>query len=126
MYKGLFWLADDGGLITYRISCGADGTPEAADLPYNSRKGDSFTHKATWEEAAREQPRAVRSKPWNHFPRGRVEIKAGKVTVYHHPALGSPEFEQRIRGAFALDGVPSLEVRFISDHSNHYKAANGL
>jgi hypothetical protein len=72
--------------------------------------GVANTHKATWAEAAREQPRDIRSKPWNHFPRGRV---------YHNPALGSPEFEQRIRDAFALDAL-TLSVRFVPDHSNHY------
>jgi hypothetical protein len=122
MYKGLFWLADGSRLITYKISCNADGVPESADLPYNSRKGNSFAHMATWAEAARRQPREIRSKPWNHFPRGRVEIKAGKATVYHNPTLCSKEFEQKIRDAFALDASP-LTVRFVPDHSSHYRAA---
>jgi hypothetical protein len=129
MYKGLFWLAggpaDGDRLVTYKIPCGADGAPEAADLPYNSRRGDSFTHRATWEEAAREQPREIRSKPWDHFPRGRVEIRAGRATVYHNPALGSPEFERRIREEFGLDALsPTARfVRFVPDHSRHYRAA---
>lgn len=124
MYKGLFWLAD-GELIAYKIPCNANGWPDNPQLPYNSRKGDSFTHKATWAEAAREQPRAVRSKPWNYFPRGRVEVKASKVTVYHNPALSSPEFERTIREAFMLNDE-KLSIRFVPDHSEHYRTKNGI
>jgi len=119
MYKGLFWLADDK-LITYKIECGADGAPAIPDLRYNSRRGDSFTHKATWDEAARNQPREIRSKDWNHFPRGRVEVKAKKVTVYHNPAFETPDIKQMILDEFALVD-DSLTVRFVSDYSYHYK-----
>jgi len=122
LFKGLFWLTD-GGLITYKIACDADGEPVTPDLPYNSRRGDSFTHKATWEDAVKEQPREIRSKSWNHFPRGRVEIKNSKVTVYHNPTLTAPDFEQRIKNEFELDGE-TLEISFMQDHSRHYKTKN--
>ena len=120
MYKGLFWLADSDILITYKILCDTEGIPKAQDLPYNSRRGDSFTHKATWEEASRSQPREIRSKTWNHFPRGRVEIRMSVATVYHNPALSSPQFEQRIMEEFELTDA-ALAVRFIPDHSKHYR-----
>ena len=123
MYRGLFWVTDDGEIITYKIPCDADGVMESVSLPYNSRRGDSFTHKATWKEAAQNQAREIRSKAWNHFPRGRVEIKPGKVTVFLNPILCSPDFEQRIRNEFLLTDE-SLTLRFIPDHSNHYHAAN--
>ena len=121
MFKGLFWVSENGTLITYKIQCNTDGNPLNPDMPYNSRKGNSFTHKNTWDEAVKEQPRDVRSKTWNHFPRGRVEIKASKVTVYHNPTLTSPDFEQRIKDEFELD-EGSLTVRFMPDHSKHYES----
>ena len=120
MFKGLFWVSEDDTLITYKILCNADGSPLTPDLPYNSRKGNSFTHKNTWEEVAKEQPREIRSKAWNHFPRGRLEIKDSKVTVYHNPTLTSPEFEQKIKNNFELN-EEALTIRFIPDHSKHYK-----
>lgn len=122
MFKGLFWLADNK-LITYKIPCDTYGVPAVLDLHYNSRRGDSFTHKATWKEAACDQTREIRSKTWNHFPRGRVEVKAKKVAVYHNPVFSTPEFKQKIRDEFALTDE-SLTLRFVSDYSNHYKAAN--
>jgi len=122
LFKGLFWLAEDG-LIIYKIACNADGEPVTPDLPYNSRRGDSFKHKATWEDAVKEQPREIRSKSWNYFPRGRVEIKDSKVTVYHNPTLSSPELEQRIIDAFELNSEASI-IRFMPDHSRHYSAIN--
>ena len=121
MYKGLFWLTDGDNLISYKIRCDADGVPETPDLPYNSRRGNSFTHKATWETAVREQSRAIRAKDWNHFPRGRVEIKNGKAVIYHNPAIGSEEIMLKIRKEFDLTAdVPT--VRFVPDYSLHYRA----
>ena len=120
MFKGLFWVSEDGTLITYKIRCDTDGIPLTPDLPYNSRKGNSFAHKNTWEETVKEQPRAIRSKTWNHFPRGRVEIKDSKVTVYHNPTLSSQEFEQKIKDEFDLNDEV-LIILFIPDHSKHYR-----
>jgi hypothetical protein len=122
MYRGLFWIPNEVRTITFKIQCDVNGTPVDADLNYNSRRGDSFTHKATWKEAAQNESRGIRSKPWNYFPRGRVEIKQGKATVYYNPTLGSPEFETKIREEFAL-ADDLLTIRFVPDHSSHYKAA---
>jgi len=119
LFKGLFWCTEDGTLIVYKTQCDTNGIPLNPDLPYNSRRRDSFTHKATWEEAARNQPRETRSKTWNHFPRGRVEIKASKVNVYHNPVLASQIFEQQIIDEFELAEQKSA-IRFIPDHSRHY------
>jgi len=124
LFKGLFWVSDDDTLITYKIQCDTDGNPLTPDLPFNSRKGNSFTHKNTWEEAVKNQSREIRSKVWNHFPRGRVEIKDSKVTVYHNPTLTSPEFENRIRDEFELNDE-ALDIRFMPDHSRHYNAGEG-
>jgi len=44
-------LFTEDGVIAHIIACYADGKSATPDLPYNSRRGDSFTHKATWEEA---------------------------------------------------------------------------
>ena len=122
LFKGIFWQIDTDTLITYKIHCDADGNPLNPDLPYNSRRGDSFTHKATWEEATKNQPREIRNKAWNHFPRGRVEIKASNATVYHNPTLTSPEFEEKIKNEFELTDE-AQNIRFTPDHSRHYHVA---
>ncbi len=118
IYRGLFWLVENDILVAFKTACNTDGQPDDPQLPYNSRKGDSFTHKATWKEAAHNQPRGIRSKAWNYYPRGRVEIRSGKITVYHNPMLADPAFEQRIIDEFELLGH---SVRFVPDYSRHYK-----
>jgi hypothetical protein len=48
---------------------------------------------------------------------------------------GSPEFERMIRGEFGLDALgpdtlgpdaPALAVRFVPDHSRHYRAGKEI
>jgi hypothetical protein len=121
MYRGLFWLADDGRLITYKLACDMDGILVNPYIHFNSRRGDSITHKATWAEAARLEPRETRCKSWNYYPRGRVEVRASKASIYFNPELSTPEFEQRILDEFGLMEDNALLVRFIADHSMHYR-----
>ena len=123
MQKGLFWVTNESDgrrLITYAAECNANGTFLGDHPPFNSRKGDSFSHKESWESAAKDCPREIRNKSWDHYPRGCVEIKSGKVTVYHNLALTQwPDFEATILQEFKLVNFP---VKFMPDHSNHYQS----
>lgn len=123
MRKGLFWAINESGnrqLLTFTAECGRDGAVLDSQPPYNSRKGDSYAHKQSWEAAADGCSREIRNKPWNYFPRGRVEIANGKATVYHNPALTEwPEFEAAVLRGFELEDFP---VRFVPDGSKHYQS----
>jgi hypothetical protein len=123
MKKGLFWLISDehGGqkLRAFSLNCDENGVPTEPRPAYNSRKGDSFTHKNSWAMASADAPREIRSKAWNHFPRGRVEIKRGKATIYHNPSISDwAGFEAAIWAEFDLRDVI---VVFIPDGSKHYR-----
>lgn len=123
MRKGLFWVVGDGlerVLITYSVECDEQGRRLEKTPAYNSRKGNSFAHKASWTEAAREEPAKIRNKSWDYYPRGRVEIKEGAATIYFNPVLHEWEdFTERIILSFGLQDV---QVTMNPDYSVHYQA----
>ncbi|MBQ0092792.1 MAG: hypothetical protein KBS45_05650, partial [Clostridiales bacterium] len=57
-------------------------------------------------------------KPFNFYPRGRVEIKNGKVTVYLNPSLNTDTIRSLIISEFELADMP--DITFKSDGSKHY------
>jgi hypothetical protein len=124
MRKGLFWVVqtenEECELYTYSVSCNRNGIKETDQHAYNSRKGDSFSHEATWPLLVEKMPQKIRNKPWNYFPRGRVEIANGKATVYYNPVLTDrKEMKESIIREFKLIG---LLVRFVPDYSKHYQS----
>jgi len=123
MKKGLFWAIDNGGermILAYPAACDMSGAVEAGQPPYNSKKGDSFSHERSWPLAVESLPQRIRNKAWNHFPRGRVEVANGKATVYYNPVLADwADFEAAVICEFELDDFP---VRFVPDYSSHYES----
>ena len=126
MKGALFWAIDSGSerrLLTYSAACDMSGALEAGQPPYNSKKGDSFSHERSWPLAVESLPQRIRNKAWNHFPRGRVEIANGKATVYYNPVLANwPGFEAAVIREFELKG---FRVRFVPDYSSHYESREG-
>lgn len=122
MRKGLFWVIGEAGtrqLLTFSVECDENGALCDEQIPYNSRKGDSYVHRQSWALAAQKYPREIRNKPWNHFPRGRVEISNGKATVFHNPALEAwTEFQASVMHEFEIENIPA---RFVPDGSKHYR-----
>lgn len=123
MRKGLFWVLrenDDYTLLTYSVACNASGERMDADPVYNSRKGNSFSHERSWAEAAKEYPDKIKHKPWDYFPRGRVEAKDSEVTIYFNPALYEWDgFEAAVAQHFDLAAIPILMK---PDYSWHYQS----
>jgi len=124
MRKGLFWVIPDNDgdrkLLTYTAVCDNNGVAAKGQPAYNSKKGDSFAHKNSWQLAAEKLSMKIRGKPWDYFPRGRVEIANNKATIYYNPLLSEwSGFEAVIRRDFELDDLP---VRFAPDYSKHYKS----
>ena len=73
--KGVFWLIE-GNILS---------VPYDEKFPYGvSRSGDTYVHKKIWEYV---RPEACK-KPYNYYPRGRVEVKKnGTVVVYMNPNI---------------------------------------
>jgi len=124
LMKGLFWkIPNNNGerkILTYAAACDRNGIAEEGQPAYNSKKGDSFSHERAWPLASENLPQRIRSKPWNFYPRGRVEIANGKATIYYNPLLAQwTGFEAAVIREFELDGFPA---RFVPDYSKHYES----
>ena len=123
MRKGLFWvisnIEDEQKLLTYTVICDKNGITAAGQPPYNSQKGNSFSHERTWLLVSENMPMKIRKKRWDYFPRGRVEVANGKVTVYYNPIICWPGFQDAVIQEFELSDFP---VRFKPDYSKHYES----
>lgn len=116
--KGIFWFVKESGddnlrIITKTIS------PEDSDFIGNSKNAETYNHRLTWGIISADEPREIRNREWNYFPRGRVEIVRNKATVYLNPILNEEKYHMEIAAAFNLS---SLKIRYISDGSEHYKS----
>ena len=117
--KGIFWLTGDS-LVLAKIPVESDGTiPVREQLKLNSRNADNYNHRMTWETF----PASVtKGRPFNYFPRGRIEIRNNRATVYLSPHLLSDEYLELIKSECCLDAEHGItKVRCIPDYSDHYK-----
>jgi hypothetical protein len=121
--KGLFWFIKgvDGEsyILNFKMACFRDGvTVEEVESGFCAT--DGISHKAAWEKLKKDQN--TKNKPYNYFPRGRVQIKKGVATIYLTPELSHENFIQGLIASFGLtaeNGISKIKVR--PDYSKHYK-----
>jgi hypothetical protein len=121
---GVFWVqcgfGEDGEMVF-------DSSPiithqYLSDLDHSSHE-EVWRHLSTGDIAAAS---FVGDAAWNYYPRGRVEVKNGKATVYHHPELaGMDAFQKRVSNIFRLDNPKIKSVVFKADGSAHYTTGVG-
>lgn len=103
--RGVFWCID-GRLLAFPYR-------ENEFTSSLARSGNTYVHKKLWIEA---RPKGC-DKPYDHFPRGRIEIDPkGKAVIYMSPYVEEsmiPEIMLR----FGLKEYPKI----IYDNSFHYK-----
>lgn len=121
MKKGIFWcdsfVRDSPHLIVVSVKCDADGKSDRP-IDFSSKSGQNFNHKAEWQKLSRS---VTRGQPFNYYPRGRVEIKNRKATIYLNPDLNNTVVLNKIIEDFELknqQGLKSIAVK--SDGSSHY------
>ena len=87
--------------------------------PLNSKYGDNYNHKQTWETYV---PAGLRrGKPYNYYPRGRVEIKEkSKAKIFLNPDIATDEIITYIIEKFKLQ---DRAVKVVADGSRHYHCA---
>lgn len=121
LYKGIFWITDsERDKYIFRIPCDVYGNVTGqAEFPLNSKDGTNYNHKLLWSTLPKT---STGGKPFDYFPRGRVEIKSTKATVYLNPDINCDELQNFIIDRFGLKAEKGIKsVRFVSDGSDHYK-----
>ena len=115
MYKGIFWLVDDR-LITVKVLCDAAGCAREPCV-YSSKSEQNFNHKIEWERL----PHTITGgKTYAFYPRGRVEIKRGKATIWLNPSLMTAERIAAVKREFDLSAEP-IPIIIKPDGSKHYE-----
>ncbi|MBQ6162963.1 MAG: hypothetical protein IJK23_00675 [Clostridia bacterium] len=100
--RGVFWIVE-GKLLAFPFD-------ETAAVGV-AKSGNTYNHKLLWEHIK------PCGKPFDHYPRGRVEYNTrGKAIIYMNPNIGK-EYVAEIRTAFGITTEP--EIRY--DFSEHYK-----
>lgn len=124
LYKGIFWITEldnrDAEQLIFRIPVTPAGKviePEKLDL--NSKNVDNYNHRLLWEKLSK---KITHNKPYNYYPRGRVEIKRGKAVIYANPNICCEELLISLADRFGLNEENGIvEIRLKPDGSDHYK-----
>lgn len=135
--KGIFWVIcsfdeldddifvvlDDFELLAFTMPCTPNGQVDSEyALISNSKKGDSYNHKLTWEHGlvdAKEYKKLSKQYPYNYYPRGRVEISNSKCKIYLNGNINTDAVIAEIKNRFGLwQNLESIKV--LVDNSTHY------
>jgi hypothetical protein len=119
LYKGVFWYAE-GELLSFLIPCNNMGEVIGeSEYPLNSKSGGNYNHNLLWESLPK---KITGGKQFNYYPRGRVEIKNGKASVFLNPDINYEDIQNLIVERFDLTKENGInKVTFLSDGSNHYQ-----
>ena len=103
--NGIFWVIDDE-LYAF---------PFYEDSEFGvAKSGNTYNHKKLWGEIA---PRNYKNKPFDYFPRGRVEFKSnGQPIIYMNPNIDE-SYIPEIKRQFGLRSDPIINY----DNSSHYR-----
>ena len=123
-YKGVFWciaeteteLTEDN-ILDFRIQCGLDGAPYPYEIMVDEI-GLINNHKKIWGNIASRDK--THGKPFNYYPRGRVEIKNGKIVIWiNHILIG---LIPAIKSKFMLTNLGENNISVKVDGSAHYES----
>ena len=123
MKKGIFWctdyLSDPPIFIIVGVDCDVRGNAISESVHFSSKSGNNFNHRAEW---AKIDKGVTSGKPFNYYPRGRVEIRNNRATIYMNPVLNNGRTVHEIKRLFGLTGEQGLRtIRVISGGSRHYQ-----
>ena len=101
--RGVFWILDDT-ILAFPFRNDGIGV---------AKSGNTYNHKKLWYDV---KPRGC-SKPYNYYPRGRVDISnKGKAIIYMNPEI-SDDWISSICQEFGIRETPVIRY----DSSQHYK-----
>jgi len=100
--RGIFWIVD-GELLAFPF--------DENDTEGIAKSGNTYNHKLLWES------KKPNNKPFDYYPRGRVDINSkGEAVIYMNPNIGE-EFIPKIKAAFGITSEPVIKY----DNSENYK-----
>lgn len=122
IYKGIFWKEDE--IVSplecvFKVPSDEDGNVLEKSDELTSKKGDNFNHKKSWEKLDKWR---TRNKPFDYYPRGRVEIRHGKAIIYANPNICGDKLIAWCKEKFNLyesNGIRDIKCK--PDYSEHYK-----
>lgn len=102
--RGVFWVIDDELLAFPFVEGDTIGV---------AKSGNTYNHKMLWDDI---KPRGC-NKPYNYYPRGRVELKNdGSAVIYMNPNIDESIISD-IRREFGIKNTPKI----VYDNSVHYR-----
>ena len=102
--RGVFWIID-GEILAVPYE-------ETATVGV-SKSGVNYNHRLLWDHV---KPKKC-DKPFNYYPRGRVEVNnKGRTVIYMSPYIGE-EYIPLIMECFGLNETPKIHY----DGSDHYR-----
>lgn len=120
--RGIFWIKDTKGFsdtIVVKAECDVSGAfVKLPNMSLLSRSGEEFNHKAAWDTLPKSK---TENKPYNYYPRGRVQIKNGCAVIYANASIVNDKLRKWAVGAFNLskeNGINNVILK--ADMSNHY------
>lgn len=124
--RGIFWITDidniDNNKLYFQIPCDRNGNVQSqpdVSLDLNAKSGTTYNHERTWLQLS---SKYTQNKPFNYYPRGRVEIANDKATIYLSPHIATDEVKQWCIDKFNLTPIHGItKVRLVADGSAHYK-----
>lgn len=120
--KGIFWVKDANNIedtgIFLDIPCTPSGDAFDSSV-LNAKSGTTYNHERTWPLLGTS---ITDGKPYNYYPRGRVEIANGKATIFANPNIANEELLKWCVQKFNLTEINGIrKVRVVADGSDHYK-----
>ena len=118
LYRGIFWIKDLDNLennsdYLFKIQTNENGDALNYPFPLNSKNGNDYVHKETW---AMLPFNLTKNKPFDYYPRGRVEIKHKEALLYINPILNEERIINYLKREYCLE-----DVKIILDFHEHYK-----
>ena len=123
LQKGIFWIKDINNIsnsnLYFTIPCTSSGeTLSDVDIEYTSKNGLSYNHENTWKKL---DSKTTENKSFNYYPRGRVEIRNGRVDIYCSPHIYGDELKNWCIDKFNLTSVNGIKkINMHADNSTHY------
>ena len=127
LYKGVFWIKDmesiDESFVSIKALCDINGNfidLSSINPDTLSKNATNFNHQKVWQAFDK---KITGNKPYNYYPRGRVEIKNGKAVIYANVNIATEDLKNWAISVFNLikeNGIKAVALK--ADGSKHYKS----